>query len=701
MKSLAHEESAVKQKGTGTADSSAWSGLLTAQVALLCCVVFLSPLVAGRLSPIPSLSVQVLIFVATILWVVRAAKQGSVNVPGGWIVPSLVIFFILLAISAVDSVSLHATLRELINVTSYLLVFLMISSLRPNRQAIYAVLASLALSALLVGVLGLKEYLLAGSPGWRTFSTFFNPDFLAGFMVLMLPIALAWYLSRVSAGIAGVAGLSAVLIFAGILMSGSRFGAIAAAGGVIVFLVLALLSRSVRKAQLVRASLLILTAVVVFLFLGRPLAGRISSVKAESHSAGFRIHTWKGTARMAAAHPLNGTGLGTFEVAYPKYAVVGYTKLAHNTYLQLAAEVGPLASAALVVLLISCALPPAIALARRRIEPDLLDEEIPRSREFAWMPESGLMVSGLLGGAASSMARNLVDSDWYVTAIGISFWAVLGAAVALGHPGAARVVSVTQRRIAVTGAVLVLVALGMLSMLAGELCAARGEALWTRNPDRSLNSWRCATKVDPLSAEHHRRLGAAYLTLAHYTSDPSYADRAREELRAAIRLEPTCAKNYYRLGRVYEYYPRNEEAIRAFRAALERHPNAPEVMFALARRCEEAGRTGEALAVWKRMIQVEESPHGRIRAVPELVEPEYVFAHAALGQEFERRGDKSGAEKEYRRGLERARRYEDSMKAMRPVLEAIERRDLEMERQVEEIQHELRGRLKILATGPP
>ena len=650
-----------------------------APTAVVCLILFLSPLVAGKLTPIPSLAIQMLVLLAAMLWMARAAREGILRIPGRLITYSLAAFAVLLVISAIGSASLHATIRELANIASYLLVFLMVVSIRGNRPAFYGVLASLMMSAWLVGILGIKEYLLAPNSGWRVFSTFFNPDFLAGFMALILPIALAWYLSRVSPGYSIGLGVIALLVFSSLLLTGSRFGALTAVGGVAVFLLLAFFSGTLRKAHLVRIAFLLPMIVLIYLSFNRPLAGRVSATQSQSHSGGFRILTWQGTARMAAANPINGTGLGTFEIAYPKYALVGFTKLTHNSYLQLAAEAGPLAAVSLIVLLGSSSLPLMVTLIKKRV---------PEDREFGgWMPEARLMSSGLLGGAAACMARNLVDSDWYITAIGISFWAVLGMVVALSDVG--RIVQFTsRRRWALTG-VAGLVILGLASMLAAELSAARGTAVWAKEPESAIRLYRVASKLDPLNAEFHQRLASAYLSIAQASGDPTFADSAKGELKQAIRLEPMSGKSYYRLGRVYEFYPKNKEAVAAFSRALDRSPNAVEVMYALANRYEADGQSAEALNVWRSMVALEDTPFEQVRAVPEMVQPEYIFAHIELGRDMEQQGDKARAEKEYKLALDRIERYQECVEAMREVLEVSGRRDPQMERRVEEARLEV------------
>ncbi len=638
------------------------------QLILLCAAVLLSPLIAGKLTPIPALSVQGLMLIAASLWAFGSVRAGRIVLPRGWLLGLLIVFIGLLKLSTWHSASLYLTMRELLNWWAYLLVFMMMAGMR-DRRSVYAVLASLGVSALLVGLLGLKEYILSGAGGWRVFSTFFNPDFLAGFAVMVLPVALGWYLSRTSGAISVVSGLVVLLMAGTTLITGSRFGAVAAIIGLFIFLVLALASRSLKRAQIPKILLILIPLVVVQVFLSRPLTSRVASTKAEVHSGGFRIYTWRGTARMAEANPIHGTGLGTFAIAYPKYAYVGYTKLAHNTYLQLAAEAGIPSAVVLILLLASSALPPMALLLRRRIPSDPETD----TEGIKWIPETGLILSGLVGGASASMARNLVDSDWYVTAIGIGFWAVLGSAVALS--GSWRWDLRLSRKVGIiAGVILILPVLWVLTTLAGESAAVLAEKAGPQNPESAARWYGVAAKLDPLNAEYHRKLGG-YLMY-------SLPDDATAEIRKAIGLEPGNAKNHYQLARVLEVYRDADGAIGAYKQALECNPNAVEVMLALARVYERTGQRPEALRVWRRMVEVENSPYERVRAVPEYVTPEYAFAHLALGQEAERIGDATRAVREFTLARVRADRYLESAKAMKQVLELGGRRDESMEKDV-------------------
>jgi O-antigen ligase len=83
-------------------------------------------------------------------------------------------------------------------------------------------------------------------------------------------------------------------------------------------------------------------------------AGVNSRFDLEGLSEGGRLETYRATLRMISDHPWFGTGLGTFAAAFPAYrspdvSMWGIWDLAHNTLLEIAAEMG-LPIAVLVVI---------------------------------------------------------------------------------------------------------------------------------------------------------------------------------------------------------------------------------------------------------------------------------------------------------------------------------------------------------------
>jgi O-antigen ligase len=85
-----------------------------------------------------------------------------------------------------------------------------------------------------------------------------------------------------------------------------------------------------------------------------------------------RLETYKSTLRMIADHPWFGTGQGTFAYAFPAYrsskvSMVGVWDIAHNTLLEIAADMGvPIAALVVVAWLVVFAVLIRGALIRRR-----------------------------------------------------------------------------------------------------------------------------------------------------------------------------------------------------------------------------------------------------------------------------------------------------------------------------------------------
>ncbi len=119
---------------------------------------------------------------------------------------------------------------------------------------------------------------------------------------------------------------------------------------------------------------------------------------------------------MAMHYPWLGVGPGAFDSAFGKYTVAGITKAAHEVYLQTAAEQG---WAGLVILLWLLG---AVVWTGWRVV---------RKGERA-APDR-LLAVGAIGGVVVLLVHDLLDNDWYVSAIGLGFWLLVGPA---GVPGA-------------------------------------------------------------------------------------------------------------------------------------------------------------------------------------------------------------------------------------------------------------------------
>jgi O-antigen ligase len=139
-----------------------------------------------------------------------------------------------------------------------------------------------------------------------------------------------------------------------------------------------------------------------------------------------RLETYRSTLRMIADHPWFGTGLGTFAYAFPAYrsanvSVWGVWDLAHNTLLEVAADMGlPIAALVVVAWLVIFAVLIRGALIRRR---DLI------------VPVAALSV-GLL-----AVLHSLVDFTLQMPGYAIVAMSLIGAGLAQSFPSEKRQVS--------------------------------------------------------------------------------------------------------------------------------------------------------------------------------------------------------------------------------------------------------------------
>ena len=219
-----------------------------------------------------------------------------------------------------------------------------------------------------------------------------------------------------------------VLELAALPLTGSRGGLLALGGGLALFALAVLLRREGPDRRALRRLLTILAlGVPLAALLSGPIAGRlVASGRAPSASSAapaggveqansnqFRRLTWKSTARMALANPLLGTGVGKFKFAHPRYAIAGFTEMAHQSYLQVAAETGVFGLVGLLLALLGAAL--AVLRAPRS------------SGAERWL------AAGLGGGIAAAAAHNMIDYSWFVYGTATLFWGMMGLVAGLAR----------------------------------------------------------------------------------------------------------------------------------------------------------------------------------------------------------------------------------------------------------------------------
>jgi O-antigen ligase len=160
-----------------------------------------------------------------------------------------------------------------------------------------------------------------------------------------------------------VPGVGAALLGAlHVAASHSLGGLLGLAAGMVALTVLFARRYGWKPVALIPLALIVAGVIPAF---GRTRDRVAAIARGEDRTAQVRLGLWRGTVKLAAAHPIVGCGTGNFQMEYPPYRdpgerrltqldnKVGYTEAAdpHNTYLSALAESGPVALICLLSIL--------------------------------------------------------------------------------------------------------------------------------------------------------------------------------------------------------------------------------------------------------------------------------------------------------------------------------------------------------------
>jgi O-antigen ligase len=282
-----------------------------------------------------------------------------------------------------------------------------------------------------------KKYNLEEATG-----TYINRNHFAGFLEMVIPfgVALVLYenaklprkvmpgrnarIKRILGGgklsRMGLWLLAATVMVAGLFFSLSRMGIIAAVASLAV---MAAFSGFQRKAGLWVAAGIMACGIILVMWMGAgPAVGRFGTIGEEYASADeSRWSLWKDTARLVGGHPLLGSGLGTFPVAFTRVQSTFLGKFvnhAHNDYLELASDLG-IPAAALFFGSTGALL---VRVARKAASSEVSFERA--------------MALGCLGSIAAILLHSLTDFNLYIPANALVFSSILGLAASISAANA-------------------------------------------------------------------------------------------------------------------------------------------------------------------------------------------------------------------------------------------------------------------------
>jgi putative inorganic carbon (HCO3(-)) transporter len=537
----------------------------------------------------------------------------------------IAILALLLAYLAASFVTVfpRGTVVELLRLLDYLALYALIRTFLQERRMLLAGILAFACGGVLCAVIGLQEYLvtaLSGDLSWRAFGPFYNPNLLAAMLLMVIPAWVALVLMARLPAVKLAAGVGLLLCWLCFFVTGSKGGALALMGALLVGVVLAPdpAKGGLAKRALLGVGLVVLVGAAALLL--PPIRIRVlTAFGPQSNSMMFRYYTWLATWHMALDRPLLGFGPGTFNVAFPRFAIAGHTGLAHETYLQIAAETGFVGLSALLAALGT-----------------LLASAVRAARTLAG--DHRTVACACAAGMVGFLLHNVVDYAWHVTATGLAFWTLAGLAAAAAEcPAEPEPLPeppvrgkrkqrppkpAETRRVPRPALVAALVATVVLALPVALFLQAQSLA--------DVQDFEAASRFDPLNEVYHRRLALMAQDAAR-SGRPELYSRATDEWHKVARLRPTFPGAHYNLGLIYEAQHDADRALAEYREAERLAPTWTDALVAEGRLLEKTQRAPQALTAWKRLDALSESPLFRYRAVTDDLDPNFAWAWIGIG----------------------------------------------------------------------
>ncbi|MEK6804418.1 MAG: O-antigen ligase family protein [Nitrospirota bacterium] len=637
---------------------------MTASISLLLvsALVIFSPLQEGGTTHPAQMIIRLLI--VTWLGIVLAAgiRAGRLAVPVLTMRYVVLAFVGLALVATILSPYAHPSRQWLIVIAGYATLFYLLVSFVDRWEHI----RGLTVVIVLMGV-GEAGWAIMQGLAWnvlRPSGTFFNPNFLAGYLTvtwtILLSVAIYGYRhgSAVSRPWMSSAlwwfGLSTALggLFLALLLTQSR-------GGMIVCLVGTVFVLTARYGWKLAGGCAA-AVVLLGLFVPTPIRDRVLVEHQQNLVTYARWQMWQGAVTQMVDHPM-GIGLGLYQYTYPLYAfpvdgeITRFGKVAqtpHNDYLQMGVEMGPGA-----ILVFGS----GVVLLFRELRQAL------QSRLRRWQRS---LIVGIGGGVSALLVHAALDSSLRESALAILLVlcsAVILSAARLARRGTGAVYVIPIRSRLAWG-----IGAACLVMVAGAEVTRMGVA-WMKferasrqamagETDAAIEGLKTAVALDPGKALYHHGLGSVYARAFEASREKQAFQLAYAEFKRAIELNPLDSRLLGLLGQLYVSAAHVPAAPAAFddqqkvwlRAAVQVYERAIQLApFSALYRYEQARlhwMLGERSDAERRAIEAEN------------LEPNFLPARALLARLWIENGQIDQARDQLREILARQARYKPQSK---------------------------------------
>jgi len=364
---------------------------------------------------LPTMAVLALALVAYCAVALRLLQDGGHPLAYSPVNKYLLLYAGVYLAAAFMSVTPRGSLQPALLIVFFTLVPVAMENTFTTRKALEMLAGMMVLAGTLVGAIGVGQYLLGatGAAAWvdsdmfsgittRVWSTLQNPNVLAEYLLLTIPLGVAlcltgkaWKRRMFWLACCGVMGLCMIFTFS----RGGWLGLIIAAG----IFVLLLEPRLLMLAPF--------ALVALYFVMPDTVINRLLSVgNLGDSSTSYRVAIWMGSLAMLKDYWMCGIGPGTaaFNLVYPAYSYsAANAQHAHNLYLQMTIDGG--------ICLLLLFLVVLFVLYRRSCACIAREKGVRRIHLIA-------ILSGLTG----FLAQSMTDYSFYNYRVVLVFWATIG-----------------------------------------------------------------------------------------------------------------------------------------------------------------------------------------------------------------------------------------------------------------------------------
>lgn len=552
-------------------------------IALVLAILVFGPLATGAVRTLEFLVLQGLTAGVVLLWTVRLwlkPRPQFLMPPLGWPVLAFAGYAVVRYFMA--DIEYIARL-ELIRVLVYAFLFFAVINNLHRQETVNLVSYTLVFLAMGIAFYAGYQFFTGDSRVWhfenpaysgRGTGTYINANHLAGFLEMVLPLAIAYTIAgRVKPVLRILIGYSAIVILAGIGISLSRGGWLATALTLVLFFVLLLFHRGYRLAAMAALALLLVGG-----GLAAPKSLKVQQrAKAALRDAGEQEYSryllWRPALKLWGENKWLGIGPGHFDYRFravrPQEIQLRPDR-AHNDFLNTLVDWGlvgfVLVAGAVVMLFLG------IRKSWRHVGGKAADLGSRRSNRFAFM----------LGGSFGLLAlffHSMVDFNMHIPANAILAVTLIALVSSNLRFATERFWFNARRPVVVGVTVLLLAGLATLTLCgirrAREYAALERAARQPSYSTEKAGDLEMAFAAEPKNFETAYEIGECYRVQSWEGAD-NYADLARRAMvwfKRAGELNPYDGYSLLRYGMCLDWLGEHENAWPYFSRAEELDPN--------------------------------------------------------------------------------------------------------------------------------